>query len=122
MKKFICQNCGCVNEVTADTLTDDEEDWLECALPQGFEWILPAGKITPVLGEPIYISAHGEQLTYQQYLDEYNIDPEIAYRLMRGRIHARVASKMISRQPKAKAQVSSKIRSQNWLDDDDWTA
>lgn len=122
MKKFICKNCGTVNEVNAEALADDEDDWLQCALPQGFEWILPAGKITPVLGDPIYISAMGEQLTYQQYLDTYYIDPEIAYNLMRGRINARTASRMISRQPKVKAQVSSKMRSQNWLDEDDWTA
>jgi hypothetical protein len=122
MKKFICRNCGTVNEVSTEVLNEDGDDWLECALPQGFEWILPAGKITPVLGEPIYISAMGEQLSYQAYLDTYNVDPEIAYHLMRGRINARTASRIMSRQSKVKAQVSSKMRSQNWLDEDDWTA
>jgi len=103
MKKFICKNCGSVNEVSAEALADDDDDWLQCTLPQGFEWILPAGKITPILGEPIYVSAMGDHLTYQAYLATYNIDPEIAYRLMRERINVRTASRMMSGQPKVKA-------------------
>ena len=125
MKKFICKNCGVVNEVSMEALNDDEDDWLQCTLPEGFEWSLPAGKITPIVGDPIYISAVGEHLSYDQYLEEYNIDPEIAYNLMRGRMNAH-ATRMVNRQAgrlaKAKMQVGSKIRSQNWLDDDDWTA
>jgi hypothetical protein len=125
MKKFICKNCGVVNEVSMEALNDDEDDWLQCTLPEGFEWSLPAGKITPIVGDPIYISAVGEHLSYDQFLEEYNIDPEIAYNLMRGRINAH-ATRMVNRQAgrlaKAKMQVGSKIRSQNWLDDDDWTA
>ena len=125
MKKFICKNCGVVNEVSMEALKDDEDDWLQCTLPEGFEWSLPAGKITPIVGDPIYISAVGEHLSYDQYLEEYNIDPEIAYNLMRGRMNAH-ATRMVNRQAgrlaKAKMQVGSKIRSQNWLDDDDWTA
>ncbi|MCX6669863.1 MAG: hypothetical protein NTV25_08720 [Methanothrix sp.] len=120
MKKCICKNCGAVNEVSTEE--DEDGEWLACTIPEGFEWTLPAGKITPVIGEPIYISAHGEQLSYQEYLEEYNVDPEIAYHLMRGRINARAASRIMSRQSKVKAQVSSKMRSQNWLDEDDWTA
>jgi len=122
MKKCICQNCGAVNEVNIQNLSDDVDDWLECTCPAGFEWILPAGKITPVLGAPIYISGNGEQLSYQEYLDTYHVDPEIAYNLMRGRINARVAARIMSRQSKMKAQVSSRMRSQSWLDEDDWTA
>ncbi len=125
MKKFICKNCGVVNEVSMEALKEDEDDWLQCTLPEGFEWSLPAGKITPIVGDPIYISAVGEHLSYDQFLEEYNIDPEIAYNLMRGRMNAH-ATRMVNRQAgrlaKAKMQVSSKIRSQNWLDDDDWTA
>jgi hypothetical protein len=126
MKKIICKNCGVVNEVSLEALNDDEDDWLQCTLPEGFEWSLPAGKITPIVGDPIYISAVGEHLSYDQFLEEYNIDPEIAYNLMRGRMNAYTASRMINRQAskqaKAKMHVGSKIRSQNWLDDDDWTA
>jgi len=125
MKKFICKNCGVVNEVSMEALKEDEDDWLQCTLPEGFEWSLPAGKITPIVGDPIYISAVGEHLSYDQFLEEYNIDPEIAYNLMRGRMNAH-ATRMVNRQAgrlaKAKMQVGSKIRSQNWLDDDDWTA
>jgi len=126
MKKIICKNCGVVNEVSLEALKDDEDDWLQCTLPEGFEWSLPAGKITPIVGDPIYISAVGEHLSYDQFLEEYNIDPEIAYNLMRGRMNAHTANRMINRQAskqaKSKMHAGSKIRSQNWLDDDDWTA
>ena len=58
---------------------------------EGFEWILPAGKITPVIGQPIYVSAMGEHLSHDAYLEMYNIDPEIAYNMMRRRISKRTA-------------------------------
>ena len=48
MKKIICKNCGTVNEVSDKSLAEDD-DWLQCALPEGFEWSLPAGKITPII-------------------------------------------------------------------------
>jgi len=59
--RFICKNCGSVNEKEKDVLTDpdySQEDWL-CDLPVGFEWILPVGKITPVVGSPLYVSSLG---------------------------------------------------------------
>ena len=124
-KKIICKNCGTVNEVSDESLAAEEDDWLECAIPEGFEWILPAGKITPVVGDPIYISAHGEHLSYEAYLTKYNIDPEIAYRLMRGSSSARSAAKMSSARSQkllAASPVRSKVRSNSWLDEDDWTS
>jgi hypothetical protein len=120
MKKLICRNCGVVNEVSIEQLQDDSDDWLECALPQGFEWILPAGKITPIMGSPIYISAMGEHLSREAYISKYDIDPEIAYSLMRGRIGARSASKILSMQQKGKAEVSSAMKSRILHDEDDW--
>ena len=108
MKKIICRNCGVVNEVSDGALADDD-DWLPCILPEGFEWVLPAGKITPIIGDPIYISGFGEQLSYEAYLEKYGIDPEIAYRLMRGNSRARSAAKIISIQSQVGAQVSSKL-------------
>ena len=54
--------------------------------PSGFEWVLPSGKITPVVGQPIYISAIGEKFSRQDYINRYRIDPEIAYEYMRGRM------------------------------------
>ena len=101
---------------------DDDEQWLQCTLPEGFEWILPAGKITPVIGEPIYVSAMGEHLSYDAYLEMYNIDPEIAYKMMRGGINKRTATKIMSNQSKIKASLGSKVKSRCWLDEDDWTA
>lgn len=121
MKKFICRNCGVVNEASKDAL-ESNSDWLQCALPQGFEWILPAGKITPIVGDPIYISGMGEHLSYEAYLNKYGIDPEIAYNLMRGNSGYRSASRNLAGQSMIKSAMSSKKKSQNWLDDDDWTS
>jgi hypothetical protein len=122
MKKLVCRNCGVVNEVSLEQLQDDGDDWLECALPQGFEWILPAGKITPIMGSPIYISAMGEHLSREAYLSKYDIDPEIAYSLMRGRIGARSASRTLTMLHKGKAEVSSSMKSRILHDEDDWTS
>ena len=83
--KFICKNCGSVNEKEKEVLTDpdySQGDWL-CDLPLGFEWILPVGKITPVVGSPLYVSSLGGNLSREEYLETYFIDPEIAYQLMR---------------------------------------
>jgi hypothetical protein len=106
-KKIICKNCGVVNEVSDQALAEDD-DWLPCILPEGFEWTLPAGKITPIIGDPIYISGFGEQLSYQAYLDKYGIDPEIAYRLMRGNSRARSLAKTIVIQSQVGAQAGAK--------------
>jgi hypothetical protein len=120
MKKFICRNCGTVNEAS-DKALEGEEEWLACTLPEGFEWILPAGKITPIVGDPIYVSGMGENLSYDAYLEKYNIDPEVAYNLMRGKSKT-MASRIIAKQFQMKAQASSKARSSSWLDEDDWTS
>jgi hypothetical protein len=87
MVKIICRNCGAVNIVNTDLLDDgwQQRDWLDCFEPKGFEWKLPAGKITPVVGPAIYISATGEQLSRDMYIKKYNIDPERAYKFMRTR-------------------------------------
>lgn len=91
IKKFICHKCGSVNEIDLERLqlegsSDDSssDDWLECAEPKGFEWKLPAGKITPVVGEPIYITAGGTQMSKSEYINTYGIDPETALKMMRG--------------------------------------
>lgn len=128
MKKFICRNCGVVNEASDETLKSND-DWLACVLPQGFEWILPAGKITPIVGEPIYISGNGEHLSKKEYLKKYNINPEIAYNLMRGYTRRRSASANNATHSTTRIQPSStrnhtasKKKSSSWLDDDDWTS
>jgi len=89
MVKVICRNCGAVNIVNTafgDDVDWKEMDWLDCLEPKGFEWKLPAGKITPVVGPAIYISATGEQLSREQYLNKYKLDPETAYKFMRARV------------------------------------
>ncbi len=66
------------------TVEGNAGDWLDCDLPSGFEWKLPSGKITPVVGDPIYISSIGEQMSREEYLVKYSMDPEVAYQMMRG--------------------------------------
>ncbi len=121
MKKFICKNCGVVN-VASEADLEGNSDWLQCALPQGFEWILPAGKITPIIGDAIYISGMGEHLSREAYLNKHGIDPEIAYNLMRGNSGYRSASRNFAEQSPTKSPTSSKKKAQNWLDEDDWTS
>lgn len=106
MKKFICRNCGSVNEAIEAALASSG-DWLECTLPTGFEWCLPAGKIIPVVGEAIYISGNGEHLSQEAYLEKYNIDPELAYNLMRGKVQAQTADQ-ITASMNLKMSASSK--------------
>jgi hypothetical protein len=81
---FTCSNCGALNTLFFDF--DDPNplthEWL-CLPPEGFEWILPSGKITPIVGEPIYVSAFGEYLSWKRYIEKYKLDPEIAYQKMR---------------------------------------
>ncbi len=126
-KKAICKYCGVVNEISVEDLAaDNKSDWLYCDLPVGFEWNLPAGKITPVVGDPIYISGFGEHLSWEEYLLKYNIDPEIAYLRMRKKSaesasNASNMQKMVANArlpPKVAAQP---VRTHDLLDEDDWT-
>lgn len=125
-KRFICKNCGAVNvaEITEKDLKGpDDDDWLNCVLPMSFEWSLPAGKITPLVGDPIYISAGGEQLSREDYLMKYNIDPEIAYQLMRGKILRSHIFMALDLQNKERARASaSEALKFSMAADDDWTA
>jgi hypothetical protein len=95
---FVCQECGAVNVVDVDPqdLDDKEQDWL-CVPPTGFEWVLPSGKITPIIGDPIYVSAFGEYLSRNAYLLKYKVDPEIAYQYMRKKRNPPTASKETNR-------------------------
>jgi hypothetical protein len=81
---FVCSICGALNNVFFDPNNPDPEnqEWL-CLPPQGFEWVLPAGKIMPIVGDPIYVSAFGEHLSRKIYIERYRLDPEIAYQYMR---------------------------------------
>ncbi len=129
IKKAICKNCGVVNEINLDSLGDDSDDWLYCDLPTGFEWTLPAGKITPIYGDPIYISGLGEHLSRDAYILKYNIDPEIAYQMMRDRLHMRGTyrtPKIVDREKKESSRTvpaaAMATRSHDLLDEDDWTS
>jgi hypothetical protein len=122
IKKFFCQNCGAENDadITAANLAPSEGDWLDCLPPHGFEWVLPAGVITPAYGAPIYISANGEQLAKDDYEKEYHIDPEIALQFMRAKLtKTTVFKKLLQKKAQSNAILTTKI---NMADDDDWTA
>ena len=97
MKKFVCKNCGAVNEASDEDLKSSD-DWLECDLSTGFEWTLPVGKIIPIIGDLIYVSGQGENLSRSAYLDKYNVDPELALKLMRLKIGVQKASNILDNQ------------------------
>jgi hypothetical protein len=151
MVQFICKNCGAVNipNIEAGAEHDWEgpdwwksHDWLDCLEPKGFEWKLPAGKITPVVGPAIYISATGEQLSRREYCRRFNLDPEIAYKFMRTRASrygpdcngdnqqetqkanppARTKKSNSGNPPKTGEVVLSSppIRAPAWADEEDW--
>ena len=90
---LICKNCGAFNLISVNPLGPDpaETEWHGMPV-QGFEWVLPSGKIVPVIGDPIYISANGEHLSRKAYMDMYKLDPEIAYIYMRRKLDVQVAS------------------------------
>jgi hypothetical protein len=91
---LICKNCGAFNFISVNPLEPDPaKTELQGTPVQGFEWVLPSGKIVPVVGDPIYISANGEHLSRKAYMDMYKLDPEIAYIYMRRKLDATVASK-----------------------------
>ena len=143
MVKFICRNCGAVNIAVLDDIGDDVE-WLDCLEPKGFEWQLPAGMITTVTGQEIYVSATGEHLSRKQYCQKYNLDPKRAFNLMQKRVSkyvpdycrcpnqqeseqaslpARTRSSRSSNNPPKKqepARASSPIRTADWADEEDW--
>jgi len=95
---FVCSVCGALNNFFFDPNDPDPEnqEWL-CIPPEGFEWVLPAGKIMPIVGDPIYVSAFGEHLSRKIYIERYKLDPEIAYQYMRrkrtGKISTDIADK-----------------------------
>jgi DNA-directed RNA polymerase subunit RPC12/RpoP len=78
--EFMCSRCGAKNVVPKEELYDAP---LDCIPPTGFEWALPAGKLSPIAGEAIYVTAQGSHLKKKDYIRIYGIDPEIAYQKMR---------------------------------------
>lgn len=77
-KMGMCPVCGSQLEIEMS-----DEDWLPCMTPEGFEWSLPAGKITDPAGRTWYIDAFGKRMTKDEYISKYKIDPEVALTNMR---------------------------------------
>jgi len=124
-KNVICANCGAILEVDteASPRVDRQvvlDDWL-CILPNGFEWILPASKITPVVGDPFYVSGRGEHLTRKDYIIKYKIDPEIAYEFMRSKIGRFAAQTIAQAQPRELIKPSRAVNTNDLSDEIDWT-
>jgi len=44
---------------------------------------LPAGVLTDAVGRKIYVTAQGSQMTKEEYIDAFGLDPEIALIYMR---------------------------------------
>ena len=95
---FTCNNCGALNTLSFnfDVPDPESQNWL-CLPPEGFEWTLPSGKITPIIGDPIYVSAFGEHLSWKRYIEKYKLDPEIAYQYMRRRRSELISSKITNK-------------------------
>ena len=110
---FTCNDCGALNTLFFDFNDPDpgDHEWL-CLPPEGFEWTLPSGKITPVVGDPIYVSALGEQLSRKVYLERYKLDPEIAYQFMQ-RKKDTLTAKMITNKLSQTTQYSA---ADLWID------
>jgi len=77
-KSTMCPVCG-----TVLTVENESDDLLECLPPEGFEWALPAGKITDPAGRIWYIDAFGKRFTRDDYITKYQLDPEVALQNMR---------------------------------------
>ena len=85
MTRIVCPQCGTV--LTVGTNDNAEEpEWLDCVLPTGFEWTLPAGKISPVVGQVFYTDAGGTVWSRGAYMKNFGIDPEIAFERMRAHV------------------------------------
>jgi hypothetical protein len=71
--------------------------------PTSFEWTMPAGKIGPN-----YVDAQGNIMSYNQYVQQYNVDPEKAYQYMRsGAAANELAGIMANRPGQKSAQLST---------------
>jgi len=80
-KEFVCRICGAVNVVPLTDGTYDEA--AGCIPPTSFEWKLPAGCKETALGEKIFITAQGTEMSKKEYIDAFGLDPEIALGYMR---------------------------------------
>ena len=78
-KEFVC-TCGAVNVVPTFDGTGDAA--CTCLVPTGFEWQEPAGvKAGP--GGKIYITAQGTEMTKDEYIKAFKLDPDLALAYMR---------------------------------------
>lgn len=86
VNKVVCACCGAAN-ILEETDGPEQENWLPCIAPEGFEWTLPGGRIVPVVGAPIYVDAFSAKMSREEYLAKYNVDPEIALNNMRSKVN-----------------------------------
>jgi hypothetical protein len=110
--EFICSICGSINILSIDPNDPDPIEVLFGKPPQGFEWILPSGKIMPIIGDPIYISASGEYLSRRTYIERYKLDPEVAYEYMR-RKQNKLISREMTNEPSQNSLAQAKLNLEN---------
>jgi hypothetical protein len=110
--EFICSICGSINILSIDSKDPDPIDVLFGKPPHGFEWILPSGKIMPIIGDPIYISASGEYLSRRTYIERYKLDPEIAYEYMR-RMQNELKTNEITNKPSQRHLADIRLNLEN---------
>jgi hypothetical protein len=81
LKEWVCTTCGCINVV--ENYSPDADNVCDCVPPKGFEWKFPSGVKEDVMGNKIYISAQGTEMTKEQFMDSFGFDPDIALARMR---------------------------------------
>jgi hypothetical protein len=87
IKEFVFSCCGCVNIATG--LDQDADEACACVPPKTFEWSLPSGKIgNPVVGYR-YVTAQGTEMSHEEYIETFGLDPEIALKCGRARVNVR---------------------------------
>ncbi len=80
VKKIICQQCGTVNVL--GKISEDKEI-VPCEVSKNLDWFLPMKKTISEAGEAVYIDQQGKPLSREQYIQNHNLDPEIAQEKMK---------------------------------------
>ncbi len=73
-KKFVCSECGVLNTPQPATSGSGDEA-CGCLLPEGFEWLLPAGEFEGPKGPEFATADDGTRLTLDQWIEDFGSDP-----------------------------------------------
>lgn len=81
-KKFLCNDCGCVNTPQKENAGSGEEA-CGCLLPTGFAWRLPSGEFETPEGTMYSTADDGTMLTRDEWIAAFGSDPAILKAWMR---------------------------------------